>query len=144
MWSHYASYHKGCSVEYDLQANLNSPLALNLWPVIYRAELFDATPYLIRSAHEQKFIYPFAFVAALHKSPEWEYEDEWRVIAPLGAPQLSFNMPVPRPKAIYLGARISTAHKDLLLNIARRKSIAVFQMTMARAEFAMVPYEVVV
>jgi len=144
MWSHYANYHKGFSVEYDLHGNRDSPLALQLWPVIYRSQIFDATPYLVRAAKGETFNNLFGFIAALHKSPDWEYEDEWRVIAPLGLSQPSFNMEMPKPIAIYLGARISAAHRDLLLNIARRRSIPVFEMLMSRTEFAVVPHKVAV
>lgn len=139
MWSHYADYHKGFSVEYDLQAHPTSPLAEQLWPVIYRRDFFDATPYLIRAVQGDNFNKLFGFVAALHKSPEWEYEDEWRVVLPIGWSQSSLNIQVPKPKAIYLGARISSGHESLIVNIAQRKSIPLFRMTMAPTEFSMIP-----
>ena len=67
---------------------------------------------------------------ALHKSKDWEYEQEWRLIDPrLQDP----SNPKPtvlqyRPKAIYYGTGIDKAHLARLHDIAVRKGIREYEM----------------
>jgi hypothetical protein len=139
MWSHYARDHKGFCIEYGVKDNLQSNFAARLWPVIYRNDFFDATRSFLDDADRKGFNNLFGFAAALCKSPEWEYEEEWRVVAPFGESCKSFAVSVSPPKAIYLGVRISQTDKMQIIDIAKRKGIQVFQMVLSKDSFSLIP-----
>lgn len=148
MWSHYADYHKGFCVGYDISTILQGDTKLPggtefLYPVIYRDEF----------PKPEETIQYFSYYAtndfqkendwwqnyfALIKSTEWSYEKEWRLILP-HAGKLTQTVIFP-PKAIYLGCNVK---KDCgyhcLLNIAREKGITVYQMELSKSEFKLVP-----
>lgn len=127
MWTHYANEHKGFAIEYIPSQKASIPL--NLWPVYYREDLFNMSSYLDRIGAGNVLLLP-----ALHKSPDWAYEKEWRLVLP-GHEGESVGMPI--AKAIYLGARINSCLKKLLLEYASAKHIKIFEMRNSRSEFRM-------
>ena len=77
MWAHYANNHRGICVEYDL-LEINNILMFTAIPVIYSGEricfdFFD--PQSIEKDTLKLFIQSLT-----SKSPEWNYEKEWRII----------------------------------------------------------------
>lgn len=69
---------------------------------------------------------------ALHKSPEWEREEEWRLFCSSNddprfqnAQHASFTL---KPTGLYLGRRISSIYEKILVGIAREKSIPIYKM----------------
>jgi len=106
MWSHYANYHKGFCVEYEIDPlPPDHFLRQNLYPVIYSSSLYDLTGWstsLFSSPREQ-FNPSLVLLAMLHKYRDWHYEKEWRLI--LTEPRLTRDRPlqVPRPSRVFLG-----------------------------------------
>ena len=140
MWSHYSANHTGFCIEYDLSDLLfNDPRILGLFPVIYTNALFDATDYFKSGLKGGTFNNFYPILAAMHKSPEWEYEKEWRFILPMGSEEPMGNMPMPTPRAIYLGTRITTENTNKLVKIASSKNIKVYQMQLSSTKFAPEP-----
>jgi Protein of unknown function (DUF2971) len=79
MWGHYARDHKGFCIEYEVK-ELDDVRQRLLFPVIYSNKLFDATKYFEAAIKDiARFNNVFATLAALYKSPEWTYEQEWRL-----------------------------------------------------------------
>lgn len=137
MWSHYASSHKGFVLEYDFRPTLANPIKnMVILPVIYSEERFDASAFML-----------WAFVTfcgstlknpditahmkmALHKSLDWKYENEWRMIE--GTPRKPFdNTPsavVYKPRAVYYGCEMDLDKKQRLHEIAVSKGIKEYQM----------------
>ncbi|QNL45149.1 DUF2971 domain-containing protein [Oscillibacter hominis] len=77
MWAHYANNHRGICVEYDLLA-INNMLKFTAVPVIYSGKrtCFDfLNPQSIENDTMKLFIQSLT-----SKSPEWGYEQEWRII----------------------------------------------------------------
>lgn len=155
MWAHYADNHTGFAIGYDFRGNeisqcsncrnrsCNSIKNASIYPIIYSDERFDATQYgkwyveqymkiSLGIATEAVFEDEFLFTkAALHKSGDWKYEDEWRIICstPDQAAEQKDCYPVKkRPMAIYLGSQISDINKKVLTQIADEKGIAKYQM----------------
>lgn len=127
MWTHYSTEHKGFAIEYNPH-DLTS-LALRLWPVFYRDKFFDISKYLTRIRSSLIPILP-----ALHKASDWKYEKEWRLIMPGGDGD---SMPMPRPRAIYMGSNVCpNIEKDLKL-IAFERKINLYRMNHDRHEFKM-------
>lgn len=135
MWSHYADSHKGICIEYNYGSLEPGDLRRKLlYPVIYSEELFDATTLLT----DQKINAPLiALLAAIHKSPHWSYEKEWRLIIPGGIIQDDSLFSAAPVSAIYLGTRISDGDKELIRGVAAKKNVLVFQMRMQQRKFAL-------
>lgn len=127
MWTHYANEHKGFAIEYGTHEKTS--IALQLWPVFYREELFDISKYLKRIRSNLIPILP-----ALHKALDWQYEKEWRLIVP-GNEFESLTMP--RPKAIYLGSNVNPCIEKELKEIAFERRINLYKMVHDRHEFKM-------
>lgn len=45
MWTHYADSHRGCCIEFDVRRQFIPDAVGYLFPVIYKDELFNVTPY---------------------------------------------------------------------------------------------------
>lgn len=155
MWAHYANNHKGFAIEYDFRGNNISQCAncpnrscpdiklATIYPIIYSDNRFDATQYgkwyieQYMKMHlgiraESVFKDEFLFTkAALYKSNDWEYEDEWRIIC--STPNLLTEQkdcyPIKKkPTAIYFGSQISDIYRNILTRIADEKGIAKYQV----------------
>lgn len=151
MWSHYADYHKGFALEYNMQhfemkcggcdkrESCKDMVLGNIYPVIYSNKRYNATKYaeyylgqFIATRNNSSLQNPdtTAFLKAfLHKSSQWNYEKEWRVI--LNRADCNYSAPVGiemKPVAIYYGQAISNIYKMFLHHIAISKGIAEYQM----------------
>lgn len=138
MWSHYADNHKGFCVEYDLSVLPSDDLRLRiLFPVIYSDVLFDFSP----SISEDKPNPLYGSLAAIHKSKAWEYEEEWRLVMPIGDLLDNYNFRMPPPSALYMGTRMTKENELQLRDIAKFKGIPVYKMKLAHDEFKLLAEE---
>lgn len=132
MWSHYAQYHTGFCIEYDLN---DWPGCDNLYQVQYsiNAPVYGQT-YLDRNTPA----FGSAVVdAALHKSNEWCYEKEWRIVvpkqnyAPIYAagfrPAFDFSRFI---TAIYIGAKAKEEHIQKICQHFHLQPIKIYQMSL--------------
>lgn len=137
MWGHYADSQKGFALEYDFRPTLLNPLPnVAICPVIYSENRYDATDYITWAFLKMQQMPVIStdlsahMKVALHKSKDWEYEQEWRLIDPrLQDP----SNPKPtvtqyRPKAIFYGTGIDKAQLARLHKIAVRKGIREYEM----------------
>lgn len=132
MWSHYANYHKGFCLEYDFSSLPTSDIRTQLlYPVIYQDELLNVTEYL--QSDDVKNV--FSVRAAITKSKEWEYEKEWRMIAPFGLDVKEMVWSVPLPKSIYAGSKIDNNDHIFLKEYAEKNNIELYQAKMKENEF---------
>jgi hypothetical protein len=136
MWSHYADYHKGFCIEYSI-ADLpcDSQLPRSIFPVIYSPKLYDLTSSLIHAPNDNYNILS-RFLLVLRKSEEWKYQREWRLVNIAENPN---PHKMPTPTAIYLGAKIAEDDKECLLDIASKKNIQHYNMSLSTTEFKMTP-----
>lgn len=138
MWSHYADYHKGFALEYKMRPTLIKGIkeGVGLYPVIYDDVRYDASQYMAWA-----FLKMFGINApnpdvlshtkcALHKSRQWEYENEWRLVDYSMRNYLAENITSInyKPTAIYYGVYIANKNKERLHKIAKSKGIAEFDM----------------
>lgn len=155
MWAHYASNHKGFAIGYDFRGNeisqcSNCPkrscsniMNAAIYPVIYSDKRFDATQYgkwYIEQYIKRYFgimtdsVFYDEFLltkAALYKSNDWKYEDEWRIIC--STPNQAIEQQEcysikKKPLAIYFGSQIPDIYRKILTSIADEKGIAKYQM----------------
>ena len=147
MWSHYADSHKGFVLEYNLQAldrqcdtcerknTCNDKVIHYLFPVIYDSKRYDGTFFVENYLGESFGLYThisdvmFYTKAALHKSPQWQYEKEWRLfLSKSNSAGLSSLNIHARPIAIYYGCDISDINKKILSGMAKEKGLKEYQM----------------
>ncbi|MEI2830053.1 DUF2971 domain-containing protein [Pseudomonas mosselii] len=136
LWAHYADNHQGFAMEYDFKSlPFEDMMSLMLWPVRY-AGVFNAVDMLRGVRPGMDFNNLFALVAALHKSPDWAYEQEWRLVLPDGGsgPARNFKAPL---KAVYLGTNISSDDEQLVRDSARVANVPVFKMRLVPHQFKM-------
>lgn len=144
MWSHYAANHTGFCIEYNFYElgpfNAQSRL---LNPVIYTDELFDATKYILQPLirEDHNFNNLFGIYPAISKSTSWSYEKEWRTVSPLGpsASEEDRFIKVPKPKALYVGAKSTEDNITKLRDIAVWKRIPLYQMILSDSLHALNP-----
>lgn len=137
MWSHYAQNHEGFALEYDLRPLLvQKEMNCCILPVIYDNNRFDANSfiqwYMAKGLGlDVKNIDSLSHLKmAIHKSTQWEYENEWRIIHSEKQPDAHSRATSLKivPKAIYYGERISNINKKILHYIAQEKGIAEYDM----------------
>lgn len=153
MWAHYAGSSTGFALEYNfldgIYDDIHDSHTFNtidrpvIYPVIYSNKRFDATDYaydllVANIFNTNKQPRPFEitdtlthFKCALHKSVDWKYEQEWRLISikkdmTTAAP--SGICITKKPTALYLGSNISETYKKIMMNLAMEKNIPVYQM----------------
>lgn len=138
MWSHYADSHTGFALEYDFRPALKGAIENSaIYPVIYDEERLDVSLYMgwlflkligVNASNPDISSY---FKIAIHKSVEWEYEKEWRLIDSTPRNILDDNIVSEihqKPVAIYYGCNITMKHKRILHKIAQRKGIQEYDM----------------
>lgn len=102
MWAHYAKQHEGCCVKLDL---------LNDVDLFFRMKAIDYDDNYIRYNYLRN--HGGAFEAICHKSKEWQYEEEYRV--------MSFNhigLETMQPRTmieVYMGCRIKDDDKRRII-----------------------------
>nr|VFJ88442.1 MAG: Protein of unknown function (DUF2971) [Candidatus Kentron sp. H]VFJ92827.1 MAG: Protein of unknown function (DUF2971) [Candidatus Kentron sp. H]VFJ94786.1 MAG: Protein of unknown function (DUF2971) [Candidatus Kentron sp. H] len=142
MWGHYADKHTGFAIEYDVTSWPDGEIRRRmLYPVVYRRELFDATKYLLQAIPKKDFNNLYGLIAAIHKSPDWSYENEWRFVLLWDEAFPNRNYPMPKPSAVYVGSRITPENKARLSEIAAKKRIPIYRMDLSTSEFKLVPHE---
>lgn len=136
MWSHYAQNHRGFCIEYDV-SSLDPFIRRMLFPVIYRRERFDATPYH-RSLKVERFNNLYGVIQALFKAPEWGYEQEWRFVLGHGILAEEQNYEFGTPCRVHLGPLISDTDREKVSAICSARGIAMSKMKLSSTEYTMI------
>jgi hypothetical protein len=117
MWSHYADSHKGLCIEFDWTAE---PLHTSALRVQYSHEYPEVDFFRVAEARErggpdaEAVFRDFVNKAYFTKSPDWQYEAEWRVADPIKGRGVR---PFP-PEAItriFLGCRLKPEDRERVL-----------------------------
>lgn len=143
MWFHYADQYKGVVLEFDCSDELDSAW-LAAQPVSYleaKPEVYDAYGWakLIMMPRELA-IKTILNVSTYTKSPDWSYENEWRITS-FKRPSddglfTDYKFNSKELLSIYLGPLISQTDKaSLLVACAKYPNIKIFEVTigMSRA-----------
>lgn len=127
LWAHYADGHRGFCVEYPFDGIPRDDLRVQwLVPVVYTAERFNLSTLMETHGRKPNPFVPF--LAAIHKAPEWAYEREWRIVAPIGDEAPGLELTMPKPTRLLLGSRMEPGHRGKLLSIARSQGVPVHEM----------------
>lgn len=126
MWSHYGDFHRGFNVGYNETKMRESGLFGKGGPVSYSTEFPHIDPFAEHSMLN-------SFMQTHYKSQEWDYEQEYR-LAKLYFPKppteedRTIRIPFEFIEEINLGMAISEDDKNEILQIAREKTIKVYQL----------------
>lgn len=120
---------------------LENVLGLSLWPVRYSG-VFDASDLLRGIEPGQPLNNLFGLIAALHKSSDWSYGQEWRLVVVDGLSEPPRNFPAPL-QAVYLGSQISEEDESSVVRESLVAGVPVFKMRLVPHEFRMeaVPHD---
>lgn len=153
MWSHYADNHRGFAIIYDKNIIENAENYTNLGEIIgkkpilkqvtyaeeqsdlttevkeyigrYRAEtLGEVNPPSIPNLSQEKLR-----IMITEKSPDWNYEKEWRIIPRHISLEHESNLGYMsiKPKGIIIGSMCSEESQRQLIDICDKKIIPVFK-----------------
>lgn len=127
MWSHYSNNHKGFSIGFNEDKMRES----DLFGAGFKVEYSNNFP--IRNPLEERHPTHDAVLQLGHKSAEWSYEQEFRLINlnPKGISEADRIIKFPDDfiDEIILGIDIPNNDKEEILEVARIKKIKVFQLT---------------
>ena len=120
MWSHYADEHKGICIEYDRQhcEILSDPQICQkvIYPDASHKTKIKILPLLLGGPLTKNIIETIIYA---RKSPQWKYENEWRLIVEstneLGNIQLINN--TLKIKSIIFGIRTPDHHKHAIYEL---------------------------
>lgn len=135
MWSHYADNHQGMVLKYefinlDLTLDKHRDILMGLNPVLYTENLLNLKDY-------QSFREKISLItlAAISKSNEWSYENEWRLIIHEESDERGMAVKLIKPSCIILGARVSKMHKIMLSLEAKKKNIPIKQIKLDNTKY---------
>lgn len=121
-------------MEYDFHTlPRKDNLVRSIWPVIYDYEMLDLSHMIASDERPVDFNSLFGIAAAIHKTKDWQYEREWRLVIHSQSPK---NVPAPL-KAVYIGARAEEQDRSALIAAANFAGIPVYQMRLAERRFSM-------
>lgn len=140
MWAHYAGYHQGFCVEYNLDTILVSDFRRRfLYPTIYSDKMFDATEHLMKGIEDENFNNLHLSLAALVKAKDWKYEKEWRLIFANGIVESEQAYKIGKPTTVYLGTKIKPDDQEKLIEICTRRNIPLQKMKTHHSKFKLEP-----
>ena len=129
MWAHYASYHQGFCIEYDIESIPYTDYRRRfLYPTIYSDFMFDATEYYKIGVEDENFNNLYLSMVGLVKGKEWQYEKEWRLVFSHEILEKEKSYVWGKSKAVYLGSKIEISDQDMLIEICNDKDIPIFKM----------------
>ena len=144
MWAHYAHNHKGMCVEYDL-SKFNSILGFTPAPVIYDNEKIRL------QTIDPNNIFVFLTNSLLHKSLEWSYENEWRIIRDSGSCGELWNyekkgalLSSIRPSSIILGCDAEEQFSYKVKKLCNDNKIDLYKMEKDDIEYILNKKEVLI
>ena len=128
MWSHYADFHKGFCIEYDLsQWAFNDIRKRLLFPVIYTDKLYDSTEHHIHSIKNGRFNNIYSVISCATKSIEWSYEKEWRFIFNIGPSFKKQNYRMDCQNAVYLGLKMEHEREQQIVDICKTMGLNIYK-----------------
>ena len=145
MWSHYASQHQGFCVQYAVN-ELDDLQREHLYPVVYSESRFSFAS-AIESGDTPDERMCAIILTAIHKAPDWHYEQEWRLVD-VDTTGDHLEMPMPSPVGIYMGAKISSEHEYRLLRTRDRlnrecaTNVPLYIMRLSESGYDMEPHRV--
>ena len=130
MWGGaYANNHKGLCIEYTILQDKKEfeEVLLNLFPVVYCKIRPDMTKWLIDYKDKEPTVenlWDIYLHGALRKSVDWAYQNEWRLLLPLGRnKETNYNVSFFPITKVYLGNRMNAEDRRKVIDICKERGI---------------------
>lgn len=130
MWGGaYANNHKGFCIEYTVLPNEKAyeEVLANLFPVVYCKVRPDMTKRLVNYKDKEPTVenlWDIYLHGALRKSIDWAYQNEWRLLLPLGRKkETDYNTAFFPITKVYLGNRMDAEDRRTIISICKEKGI---------------------
>lgn len=94
------------------------------------SKLFDPLLYMDNTfGNDDNVLSELLISVGKSKNKEWSYEKEWRMILAQHSETDDYHKMIKlKPKAIYLGEKISLANENVLRNILKNKDVKIYKM----------------
>jgi hypothetical protein len=137
LWSYYSDRHRGLCVEYPInEIELGDLRRHWLHPVNYATNRFNLDWLIDRLMTNPKQLNPlWGVIAAIHKSPDWRHEQEWRIIDPTREKPGGWAIRMPQPSRVFLGCQMEPDYRQSVVGIAQHLGIALHEMTLSADRF---------
>lgn len=131
MWGgSYANEHKGFCVEYTVLPNDPSYTTVyyNLFPMIYCKTRPNMTERLAKVEDNdltKEWLWDIYFHGALRKSIDWAFQNEWRLLLPMGSnlKDSGYNIPFFPITKVFLGNRMPPKERQEIIDICKVRKI---------------------
>jgi len=134
LWAYYADYHRGMCLEYRV-ADLPDIHRRLLFPVIYDESRFNPHDIFAVVMKTKQPHVTLPILAAMHKSPDWAHEREWRIVAPQGPSEEKLQIRIGPPSSVRLGCRMKADDRQQIVSVAQSKKIPLFEMALSAEKF---------
>jgi hypothetical protein len=114
---------------------VEDPGRVSMFPVVYNSPRFNVAAELRRVADGGKANPELPVLAAIHKSPDWRYEQEWRLIQRDRRAVGGVQIPMSVPTSVTLGARCGECVRSRVLEIAAAQRFPVYEMRLSSSNF---------
>lgn len=141
MWSFYSDNHRGFCVEYEMRSLVRDWLM----PVIYsneRVDISDTIEEMMFKAGKNLDIHSLKkaiMFTILHKSMEWQTQNEWRLVLTPEYLENKNPLKVGRIKKVFLGAKMPEHEQKVITEICRRKGYECYKMELEKSRYALTP-----
>ncbi len=149
MWGGaYANCHRGFCIEYTVLPNEKAyqEIYQNLFPVIYCKARPNMTDRLVKyqgRAPSTENLWDIYFHGALRKSIDWAFQNEWRLLLPMGnAKKKDYNVTFFPITKVFLGNRMDYESRKEIINICKEKEIPYVGVMRHSSQFEMRECEV--
>lgn len=147
MWAHYADQHQGFCIEYPTRGlTMDDLRARWLYPVVYSRRRFRMISMFFMT-HRGTAMIHWPTLAAIHKGPEWSYEQEWRIVNPTGT-EAPVEILMPCSSGIYMGSRISSDNEHRIRGIRDRIAsekgvdVPLYRMRLSESSYDLEPQRI--
>lgn len=130
MWGGmYADCHKGFCIEYTVSDDKEYTTVLfNLFPMIYckaRPDISEFFATMKTKEFSEENLWNIYFHGALRKSIDWAFQNEWRLLLPLGIKsEVDYNIPFFPITKVFLGNRMPNDKRKQIIDICNKKGIS--------------------
>lgn len=130
MWGGaYADCHRGFCIEYTIlpEDKNYQEIYQNLFPMVYCRTRPNITEQIVAYKDKpptEQNLWDIYFHGALRKSIDWTYQNEWRLLLPMGrAKETDYNVTFFPITKVYLGNRMTPKNRKKIIEICHSKNI---------------------